>query len=228
MHRVRQTLVLPQITLAITGNAGENVITAYQDIGNHDFTKQLTLVLENNEASDDLDVFYRLGYAIRGIHDNFQEVIVATAGGLDDIAYGAGSKYSGKGFRHFRVQIDGEGSPDTFKWTRDVEGGTWDEEGVNVSDAADGVLLAEGVRVLWAATTGHTTGNYWDIYNADVYFDAWVQAVTAANIPAVGSVPGIDISNINLAGKPIRYIQFKVDNDGAAIAVVRLIMITQV
>ena len=66
--------------------------------------------------------------------------------------------------REYRVQIDGTGSPNTFKWTdnraaaasRDV----WNASTVNV--ATSNVTLNNGITVKWGSTTGHIAGDYWD------------------------------------------------------------------
>jgi len=59
----------------------------------------------------------------------------------------------------YRVQIDGTGTPDTFKWSNDG-GATWVVTGVNIMEAAQ--HLEDGVVVTFGATTGHTVGDRWD------------------------------------------------------------------
>jgi hypothetical protein len=61
----------------------------------------------------------------------------------------------------YRVQIDGAGIPDTFKWSNDG-GATWEASTVNITGAAQ--TLENGLTITFAATTGHTNGDYWDIY----------------------------------------------------------------
>lgn len=94
---------------------------------------------------------------ISGAQFTVPESIVFTGSGLDDATV-AGQGTSG---RKYRVQIDTEGTPDTFKWSLD-NGLTWEATGLPVSDSA--TIINEGITVLWAATTGHTAGDYWDFY----------------------------------------------------------------
>lgn len=76
--------------------------------------------------------------------------------GLNDLTV-AGT-YSGTGKTVFRVVIDGEGTPDTFKWSDD-DGVTWTAETEAITGSAQ--TLSNGVTITFGATTGHTTGEYW-------------------------------------------------------------------
>ena len=76
--------------------------------------------------------------------------------GLND-ATSAGS-FSGTTDIDFVVEIDGTGTPDTFKWSDDG-GATWDTETVDITGSAQ--TLSNGVTITFAATTGHTSGNKW-------------------------------------------------------------------
>jgi uncharacterized phage protein gp47/JayE len=80
-----------------------------------------------------------------------------TGVGLDDLT--TSGAYNIDKTTHFRVEIDGTGTPDTFKWSND-DGGSWEETGVSITGAPQ--LLENGVSVTFAATTGHTLGEYWD------------------------------------------------------------------
>ena len=82
-----------------------------------------------------------------------------TGSGLDDATSG-GTYATGYQPTTFRVEIDGTGSPDTFKWSEDG-GVTWTATGVAITGAAQ--TLSRGVTVTFGATTGHTAGDYWDI-----------------------------------------------------------------
>ena len=88
---------------------------------------------------------------------------------LDDMT--SGGTYSGTTSKHYKVQIDGEGTPDTYKWS-DNGGVTW-----NASTQAIGVgalALNTGVTITFAATTGHSSGDYWTFSTGyhDVCFTA--------------------------------------------------------
>ncbi len=96
-------------------------------------------------------------------HSNFNKTVSSAVGavaftgaGLDD-ATSAGS-YSGASVAVFTVEIDANGTPDTFKWNKD--GGS-DTTGVAITGAAQAV--SESVTIEFAATTGHTIGDLWTI-----------------------------------------------------------------
>ncbi len=82
-----------------------------------------------------------------------------TGSGLDDMT--SGGHYTGLESDpiSYRVQIDGTGTPDTFKWSNDG-GATWVVTGVNIMEAAQ--HLEDDVKVTFGATTGHTVGDRWD------------------------------------------------------------------
>ena len=86
-----------------------------------------------------------------------------TGGGLNDLT--AGGTYSGTVPATFTVEIDGTGTPDTFKWRKDA--GSWTNT-VAITGAAQ--TLSDGVTVTFAATTGHTLANYWTIAVGDQSF----------------------------------------------------------
>ncbi len=77
--------------------------------------------------------------------------------GLDDLTNTA--VFTGTVPLNYRVEIDAEGTPDTFKWSDDG-GSTWDVETVAITGAAQ--TLNNGITITFAATTGHTDGDYWD------------------------------------------------------------------
>jgi len=78
--------------------------------------------------------------------------------GLNDLTFGTG--YSGGASAYFEVEIDGEATPDTFRWRKD--GGAW-TSGVAITGAAQ--TLSDDQTVTFAATTGHTSGDKWVIGN---------------------------------------------------------------
>jgi len=82
-----------------------------------------------------------------------------TGSGLNDMT--SGGHYTGLESDpiSYRVQIDGTGTPDTFKWSNDG-GASWVATGVNIMGTAQ--HLEDGVVVTFGATTGHTLGNRWD------------------------------------------------------------------
>jgi len=78
--------------------------------------------------------------------------------GLNDVTWGTG--FSGAASADFEVVIDGEGTPDTFKWRKN--GGEWTTE-VAITGAAQ--TLSDGQTITFAATTGHTEDDQWTIGN---------------------------------------------------------------
>lgn len=80
-----------------------------------------------------------------------------TGAGLNDATYGG--SYIGNG-QTYVVQIDGTGTPNTFKWSDDG-GSTWKATGVPI--VAGAIALNHGVTITFAATTGHTSTNHWNI-----------------------------------------------------------------
>jgi len=65
---------------------------------------------------------------------------------------------------HYRVQIDGVGTPNTFKWSDD--GGTsWDVSTVAITGALQN--LNNGVKIKFDSLVGDTNADYWDFYAGD-------------------------------------------------------------
>ncbi len=88
-----------------------------------------------------------------GIHI---EDAVFSGSGLDDLT--SGGIFSGSVNRSFLIEIDAEGTPDTFKWSKDG-GTTWDVSTIAITGAAQDLI--EGVTIIFLATTGHTLGDQW-------------------------------------------------------------------
>jgi hypothetical protein len=85
--------------------------------------------------------------------------------GLNDLS--TGTAYSGSGFKNYRVEIDGTGTPNTFKWSDD--GGTNYTTGVSCSTSD--IALNNGITIKFGATTGHTSGDRWDFVAGMQYMD---------------------------------------------------------
>jgi hypothetical protein len=81
-------------------------------------------------------------------------------GGDDDLDdMNPAGTYSGTVDKTYRVEIDAEGTPDTFRWS-DTGGVSWNATGVAITGSDQ--TLNSGVTVKFDDTTGHTLGNYWD------------------------------------------------------------------
>ncbi len=82
-------------------------------------------------------------------------VTTFTGAGLNDGTFSG--TYVGTTVRStYEVEIDATGAPDTFKWRKDAGSYT---TGVAITGADQ--TLAEGVKIKFLATTGHTLGNKW-------------------------------------------------------------------
>lgn len=86
-----------------------------------------------------------------------------TGTGDDDLT--VSGNYNGNANRTYRVQIDAEGSPDTFSWSRDGTT-TWVATGVAITGSAQ--LLEDGVWLTFGGTDNHTLGDYWT-FDADTW-----------------------------------------------------------
>ena len=78
--------------------------------------------------------------------------------GLNDLTWGTG--FSGAVSAYYEVEIDGVGSPNTFKWRKN--GGAYTAL-VAITGAAQ--TLDEGQQIVFASVTGHTLGDRWIIGN---------------------------------------------------------------
>lgn len=106
--------------------------------------------------------------------------------GLSDMT--TSGTHSGTGIVYYRIQIDAEGTPDTFSWSNTGDT-SWDDTGVAITGAAQ--VLENGVTVTFAATTGHTDTDYW-LFQAswEDYFGNLLHA------PVAGTV--IDLNGTNI------------------------------
>ncbi len=82
---------------------------------------------------------------------------VFTGSGLDDCT--SSGHYRGTTDEDYEVEIDGTGTPDTFRWRKGA--GAW-TSGVDITGSAQ-AIGTEGVYVTFGATTGHTASDTWTI-----------------------------------------------------------------
>ena len=123
-----------------------------------------------------------------------------TGTGDDDLT--PSGNYNGNSNRTYRVQIDAEGSPDTFSWSRD---GTtsWVATGVAISD---GQLLEDGVYLNWGGLDNHTSGDYW-LFDADTWggtvgartggSNSYAAGATVATTLPIRSLSAAVFANVN-------------------------------
>ncbi len=112
-----------------------------------------------------------------------------TGTGLNDLT--PGGTYTGDITRTIRVQIDGTGTPDTFKWSEDG-GSTWVSTAINLATKN---YLNYGIELTWGATTGHTLADYWEFTVSALAVSCNYQKVTLASIP-VSSDAQVDTKDI--------------------------------
>lgn len=82
--------------------------------------------------------------------------VAFTGAGLNDCV--SGGTYTGTGNKTVRVQIQANGTPDTIEYSMDG-GATWTSTGIPITST---VYLSYGITLTFAATIGHTIGNYWE------------------------------------------------------------------
>lgn len=111
-------------------------------------------------SRDSMRITAEVGYAPRTGRSE-----VSASAVLDDLV--ASGTYTGTTRGRYEVEVDATGAPDTIKWrkvTIDAKGaetnGDWT---TGVSLTGSGQLLAEGVYVTAAATTGHTLADAWTV-----------------------------------------------------------------
>jgi len=111
------------------------------------------------------DLFCSQDLEFVGTVSNHIGFAVPSAGNAkDDMESNSGNFYVGATEKFFRVQIDGTGTPNRFKWSND-NGGSWEATGIQITGGAQ--ALEDGVTVTFGSTTGHTSGNYWDFTAGD-------------------------------------------------------------
>jgi len=92
------------------------------------------------------------------IASGYLGAITFSGAGLDDMEHGLRSRFTLASDINYKVEIDGTGSPNTFKWSDDG-GSTWDATLVSITGADQ--ALNNGVYIRFGATTGHTSTNSW-------------------------------------------------------------------
>ena len=95
-------------------------------------------------------------------------VIQTTGTGLNDASVDASIHTLGvAGYQEYEITIDATGTPDTFKWRQRLFAGTYGTytNGVVITGAFQ--TLANGVKIKFLATTGHTLNNVFSIWVAN-------------------------------------------------------------
>jgi hypothetical protein len=92
------------------------------------------------------------------IYDPGGIIDIPTPSEAGSLTFKAKGNFEGATQLTYVVQIDGTGSPNTFKWSDDG-GSTWDATGVAVT--ATWQTLNNGVKIKFSATTGGVSGDHW-------------------------------------------------------------------
>jgi len=108
-------------------------------------------VIESETRS--ADIFFQIKNSSSTIED---PIFYGT--GLNDLT--ASGFYTGDISGTYRVQIDGVGSPNTFKWSDD-NGITW--QATNIAITGLNQKLNKGVSIAFINVTAHTLNDYWNI-----------------------------------------------------------------
>lgn len=109
--------------------------------------------------------------------------VTFTGSGLDDATSGGTFNGTVSDDVDYKVEIDGGGTPDTFKWSDDG-GSTWDVETVSITGAAQ--TLNNSVAITFAATTGHTLTDYWE-FTVTIHNPMWLQDAAGNGVIWVGN-----------------------------------------
>ena len=133
---------------------GENDLTA---LTNPHSTSDTASTYPDLWVDDDNDLYYTSARYLGWFSTAVVGGVTFTGSGLDDATSGGTS--TSKQIINYKVEIDGTGTPDTFKWSDDG-GATWDAETVEITGSAQ--TLNNGVTITFNATTGHTSGDYWE------------------------------------------------------------------
>jgi hypothetical protein len=95
------------------------------------------------------------------IRNNISYVEDPIAYGLDvsnDMTVTGGITYTGVIDVRYRIDIDTQGTPDTFKWSKD-DGASYEATGVAITGATQ--VLDDGIEITFGTTTGHDIDDYW-------------------------------------------------------------------
>lgn len=147
------------------------------------------------------------GFQSNPIRSKIGTVAFTVAPGLNDMT--VTGEYTGDRDRTFRVYVDANGTPDTFKWSEDG-GATWNSTTVNM---AAKVYINYGLELNFAATTGHTIGNYWEFTASAMAVSTVAQKVTLSSLQ-VSSDAQVDMKRIwrTTAGGTVYYFVADIPN----------------
>jgi len=92
---------------------------------------------------------------------------LTTGAGLNDFSIDASGWSINTYAQSYTFEIDATGTPDTFKWKQRYPNGTWGSYTTGVAITGNWQTIADGLKVQWTATTGHTLADVWTVYCMD-------------------------------------------------------------
>ncbi len=215
MRATKLTKILDAVALSVASGKTNIKYTEPIDISNHDFNVDVNFIVVNSGNSTNLDIHHQYGFHTLDFAFDI-EAKVFSGSGLNDMT--TSGTYSSKIRRKYKVEIDGTGGTDTYKWSND-DGATFKQSTVPMVSGA--VELEYGVNITFAAQTGHTSGDFW-------YFDAtdiiWV-ANSVKTIDAMSCAGSQKYESETLV--PTKWIRFWVDNQDTNTATVTVYLIIQ-
>ena len=168
----------------VTSLPGYNIIIAYGETLATDVYMDYINISDAGSARLLGKYRYAVTYARSGNFGNESNPIKSLVGsesftgsGLDDLT--SGGTYTGDIDRNVRIRIDGTGTPNTIEVSYD-KGNTWHSTDQNITTT---MYLNYGITLTWGATTGHTSGDYWDFTCSAIDINATNQKVTLSSIP---------------------------------------------
>ena len=147
---------------ALSETGTRNIATTAGDFW-WDLNEFTTIAQDTSGASPDnnhtFEYFYYNGSAWI-THEESVETEVFTGAGLDDCT--SSGTFVGSHTIRIHVEITGNGTPDTYKWSYKGNDGVTVIETTGVPIVGGAVNLVDGASITFAATTGHTIGDAWD------------------------------------------------------------------
>ncbi len=160
---VKRTTTLPgpndvlDVPTNLTATTGADTETAMQADAYIEFA------CDHPEGSEDIEFRWRkedkTKWSKKKVENPEAEIGEATFTGTGTLRMGTDGEFTGTATLSYRVQIDGVGAPNTFKWSDDG-GATWDALTVNI--VAGLISLNNGVEINFNGTTGGVSGDRWD------------------------------------------------------------------
>lgn len=156
--------ILSGVTPAIisTDENGQAIVFQTSDKKLYSFGENesvaVTLATKTFELSTERDrVVKSIAVTYKAAISDYTGTVSFTGSGLDDMT--AAGTLDNASPVDYKIKIDATGTPDSFTWSDDG-GETWNAAGVDITGAAQ--ILNSGITITFAATTGHTSDDYWE------------------------------------------------------------------